>query len=616
VSLLANRANSTDMSERRCDLLSSEMHWLVRYARPLRFLLIADFLCMIVGSALSLLDPLVVKWLIDVALPRHTLRPVLLGTLIFCLIYLASLGINYLASFLSCLITQKMVFRIRMSVLRRLHVLPARYHRDFQLGDTLYRIEEDVDRVAELSGDILPLTIQMLIMGVMVLTTMGILNWRLTLLVAPMLPVFYFLQRTYAGKLKEAADKAQHQSGRVNAFLQEHLAGLVQLQLLNRASTEAGKFARLTAKRVQLQVQQRATEMAFGAASVSAIVLGVGLILGYGGYEVNRGLLTVGGLVAFYGYIFRLFAPVSIAIDLQSRLQRVGASIRRVVEMTNPQLPSEGRGNAVPVRRDTKPELEFRSVWFSYEKERSVLRNMSFRIEPEETVALVGLNGSGKSTIGFLATGLYNPDSGSIVVGGSDTQEVSGRSLRATISLVPQDPILFDETIRGNLLYGNPLATSSDLDEVAALTQLDLVLRRLPKGLDEPLGPLGAKLSGGEKKRLALARTLLQQPRILIVDEITSSLDAPSATALLHGLEHFRRSRTLVVVSHRPSTILWADRILVVEDGAIVDSGRHGDLILRCQAYRRIWQSQDYETPPVFDRADSPDWSPVSQEAR
>jgi ABC-type multidrug transport system fused ATPase/permease subunit len=604
------------MSERRCDLLSSEMHWLVRYARPLRFLLIADFLCMIVGSALSLLDPLVVKWLIDVALPRHTLRPVLLGTLIFCLIYLASLGINYLASFLSCLITQKMVFRIRMSVLRRLHVLPARYHRDFQLGDTLYRIEEDVDRVAELSGDILPLTIQMLIMGVMVLATMGILNWRLTLLVAPMLPVFYFLQRTYAGKLKEAADKAQHQSGRVNAFLQEHLAGLVQLQLLNRASTEAGKFARLTAKRVQLQVQQRATEMAFGAASVSAIVLGVGLILGYGGYEVNRGLLTVGGLVAFYGYIFRLFAPVSIAIDLQSRLQRVGASIRRVVEMTNPQLPSEGRGNAVPVRRDTKPELEFRSVWFSYEKERSVLRNMSFRIEPEETVALVGLNGSGKSTIGFLATGLYNPDSGSIVVGGSDTQEVSGRSLRATISLVPQDPILFDESIRGNLLYGNPRATSSDLDEVAALTQLDLVLRRLPKGLDEPLGPLGAKLSGGEKKRLALARTLLQQPRILIVDEITSSLDAPSATALLHGLEHFRRSRTLVVVSHRPSTILWADRILVVEDGAIVDSGKHGDLILRCQAYRRIWQSQDYETPPVFDRADSPDWSPVSQEAR
>jgi ATP-binding cassette subfamily B protein len=598
------------MSDRRGDLLSSEMHWLVRQARPLRILLVADLLCMIIGGALSLLDPLVVKWLIDVALPSHTLRPVLLGTLIFCLIYLASLGVNYLASFLSCLVTQKMVFRIRMSILRKLHVLPAPRSRDSPVRDALYRIEQDVDRVAELSGDILPLTVQMAIMGVMVLVTMGMLNWHLTLLVAPMLPIFYLLQRTYAGRLKEAADNTQHQSGRVNAFLQEHLAGLVQLRLLNRTSTQAGKFARLTAKGAQLQIQQRATEMIFGAASVSVIVLGVGLILGYGGYEVTRGLLTVGGLVAFYGYIFRLFAPVSIAIDLQSRFQRVGASIRRIVEMTNPQSTSEAQGNVVPLRRDVKPELELRSVCFSYERDRPILRNMSFRIEPEETVALVGLNGSGKSTIGLLATGLYTPDAGSILVGGSDTREVGGRSLRATISLVPQDPILFDETIRENLLYGNPLATSSDLDEVAALTQLDQVVLRLPRGFEEPLGPLGARLSGGEKKRLALARTLLQQPRILIVDEITSSLDAPSAAGLLRGLEHFRQSRTLVVVSHRPSTILWADRILVVEDGAIVDSGRHADLILRCQAYRRIWQSQDYETPTFLDRADMPRLEP------
>jgi ABC-type multidrug transport system fused ATPase/permease subunit len=561
---------------------------------------------MIIGGALSLLDPLVVKWLIDVALPSHTLRPVLLGTLIFCLIYVASLGVNYLASFLICLVTQKMVFRIRMSILRKLHVLPAPRGRDSPVRDVLYRIEQDVDRVAELSGDILPLTVQMAIMGVMVLVTMGVLNWHLTLLVAPMLPIFYLLQRTYAGRLKEAADNAQHQSGRVNAFLQEHLAGLLQLRLLNRTSTQAGKFARLTAKGAQLQIQQRATEMIFGAASVSVIVLGVGLILGYGGYEVTRGLLTVGGLVAFYGYIFRLFAPVSIAIDLQSRFQRVGASIRRIVEMTQPQRTFVGKGSGVPLRSDIRPELEFRAVWFSYDEDRAVLRNMSFRVEPEETVALVGLNGSGKSTIGLLATGLYMPDAGSILVGGSDTREVGGRSLRATISLIPQDPTLFDETIRGNLLYGNPQATSSDLDEVAALTQLDRVVRRLPKGFDEPLGPLGARLSGGEKKRLALARSLLQQPRILIVDEITSSLDAPSAMGLLHGLEHFRQSRTLVVVSHRPATILWADRILVVEDGAIVDSGKHGDLMRGCHAYRRIWQSQDCETANVSDRAEIP----------
>ena len=312
---------------------------------------------------------------------------------------------------------------------------------------------------------------------------------------------------------------------------------------------------------------------------------------------MTRGALTIGGLVAFYGYVFRLFAPVSIAIDLQSRLQRVGASIRRIEEITDrPQKP-EGRLNTVPLRQDIKPDLEFRSVWFAYDKDRPVLRNMSFRVEAEETVALVGLNGSGKSTIGLLATRLYYPDSGSILVGGRDIHDFDRRNLRAYITFVPQDPILFDETIRQNLLYGNPSATSRDLDAVAALTQFDRVLQRLPRGLDEPLGPLGNSLSGGEKKRLALARAILQEPKILIVDEITSSLDAPSAAGLLEGLDLFRRRRTLVVVSHRPATILWADRIFVVENGVIADSGKHRELMDRCEAYRRNWQFLDHDIP-------------------
>jgi ABC-type multidrug transport system fused ATPase/permease subunit len=585
------------MSRQNGQSLSSAVSWLVRYVRPLLSLAIADLLCMILGSGLSLIDPLVVKWLIDVALPKRDLHLVLLGTSTFCAVYLTSLGTNYLASFVSSLLTQKMVFRIRVSLLRQIHALPPQRHEDSEVRDTLYRLEQDVDRVAELSGDILPLTIQMALMGIMVLVTMGILNWHLTVLVAPVLPIFYFLQRKYATKLKTAADHVQSQSGRINAFLQEHLAGMMQLQLLNRTGTQARKFARLAAKGAQLQIQQRATEMAFGGASVSVIVLGMGLILGYGGYEVTRGGLTVGGLVAFYGYVFRLFAPVSIAIDLQSRLQRVGASIRRIEEISDRKLKPERSGSTVPLRPDINPDLEFRSVWFTYGEDRPVLRNMSFRVHAEETVALVGLNGSGKSTIGLLATRLRDPDAGSIFVGGIDIHDVERRNLRAHITLVPQDPFLFDQTIRESLLYGNPSATKRELDEVAALTHLDRVLERLPKGLDEPLGPIGSRLSGGERKRLALARALLQQPRILIVDEITSSLDAPTAAGLLDGLDSLRHGRTLVVISHRPATILWADRILVVEDGAIADSGKHRDLMGRCEAYRKIWQFQDDGVP-------------------
>ena len=333
--------------------------------------------------------------------------------------------------------------------------------------------------------------------------------------------------------------------------------------------------------------------MSISAASISVIVLGMGLILGYGGCEVTRCTLTVGGLVAFYGYVFRLFAPVSIAIDLQSRLQRVGASMRRILEITSGDPPIAVRESMTPLRGDTRPELEFRSVWFCYDESRPVLRDMNFRIEAGETAAVVGLNGSGKSTIGLLATRLYEPNAGSILVGGQDIRLVGRRSLRKIVTLIPQDPVLFDETVRDNLLFGNPGATGKDLETVAALTQLDRVLQTLPKGLDEPLGPLGGRLSGGEKKRVALARTFLQQPRILVVDEITSALDGPAAAGLLQGLELFREARIVVVISHRPATILWADRILVVDKGAIVDSGNHQELILRCETYRRIWQSQD-----------------------
>lgn len=578
--------------------MSRERRWLYNQAKPLLALLSANLACVVVAGLLSLLDPLVVRWLIDVGVPRRNLRLILLGTLFFCLLYLASVGMNYLASFLSCVVTQKMVFRIRMSLLRRIQSFPARYHENWQVGETLYRVEQDVDRVAELTGDVLPLTIQVFVLAVLVILTMAVLSWRLTVLILPLLPVFYVLERTYSRTLKEAADRTQSQSGKIAAFLQEHLTGILQLQLLNRIGTQGRKYARLAAEGARLQVRQRATENSFGIACVAVIVVGMALVLGYGGYEVTRAKLTIGGLVAFYGYTFRLFTPVSTAIDLQSRLQRAGASIRRIFEITD--YPSGLGSPVIPLHRNIKPELEFRSVCFQYGENRPVLHEMSFRVAAGESVAIVGLNGSGKSTIGLLATRLYEPNGGKIFVGGEDIRGISHRSLRRVVTLVPQDPILFDETIRGNLLYGNPAAIKSDLDEVILLTQLDQVIQRLPKGFDEPLGPLGGRLSGGEKQRLALARSLLQQPRILIMDEVTSALDGPAAAGLLRGLGLLRGARTLLVISHRPSTILWADRILVVDQGAIVDAGTHSQLLVRCAAYGKIWEFQDKTSPIEF----------------
>ena len=207
--------------------MSSELNWLSRQARPVLSLLIVNLVCMVLGSGLSLLDPLVVRWLIDVALPKRDLRLVLFGTLIFCVVYLASVIVSYLSSFISCVVTQKMVFRIRVSLLRRIQTLPARYHGNTQVGETLYRIEQDVDRVAELSGDIFPLVIRMVIMGVMVLVTMGILNWHLTLVIVPLLPVFYVLKRRYAIRLKGGGRQRSESVGEDRRVLAGTLGGHV-----------------------------------------------------------------------------------------------------------------------------------------------------------------------------------------------------------------------------------------------------------------------------------------------------------------------------------------------------------------------------------------------------
>jgi ABC-type multidrug transport system fused ATPase/permease subunit len=582
--------------------VSSELGWLGRRVRPLLPLLFVNLGAIVIGSALTLTDPLIVKWLIDVALPQKRLGLVLAGTGAFCAVYLASLSASFFASFVSSVVAQKLVFRIRVSLLRHIHRLSGRYHGNVQVGETLYRLEQDVERVAELSGDILPATLHMVVVGIMVLATMSALNWRLTALVVPLVPVFYLLQRRYTGRLKEAADQTQAQSGKINAFLQEHLAGMLQLQLLNRTGTQARRFARLAAEGAKSQVSQRVTEITFGGASVSVIVLGMSLILGFGGYAVTRGTLTLGGLVAFYGYVVRLFEPVSIAIDLQSRLQRVGASVRRILEIAEQKQSYDEAIVTQALGRDTVPALEFRSVWFSYSDDRPVLRGMSFCVDAGETVALVGLNGSGKSTVGLLATRWFEPTSGEILVGGVNVRDVSVRNLRTLVTLVPQDPVLFDATIRENLLYGNPGATDRDLTRVSGLTQLDAVLGRLPRGLHEPLGPQGGRLSGGEKKRLALARTLLQKPKVLMVDEITTALDTPTADSVMRGLDLFRGANTLLVISHRPATILWAERILVIDQGQVVDSGQHEELLARCEAYQRIWEIQDKQPlvePPV-----------------
>jgi len=553
-------------------------------------------LSIIAASVLTLLDPLIIKWLIDEALAKRNVELLLLGAIGFGAAYFGQLAFSYAAYLVGFVVSQKMIFRIRIVLIRSLHIRSARYFENTPVGETLYRVEQDVDRIGELGGDVLPSVIRMAIVAAMVLITMCVLNARLTLMVMPLLPLFYFLQRRYLSALTIAAENTQKQMGAIGSFLQEHLFGMVQLQLLNRTGTHGRKFARSLAAGAKLQTAQRLAEVRFSAASMSVIVLGSTLILGYGGYDVIRNRLTVGGLVAFYSYVIRLFEPMTAAVDLQSRLQRVGASIRRIIEVIGTEEEIPRNAPTQRLNANSGDWLEFREVSFAYGNTRAVLDRLSFDVHRGEKIALVGVSGCGKSTIGHLATRLYDPDAGSVVIDGVDLRDLGLRNLRSAVSVVPQEPVLFDATMRENLLYGDPFATSLDLEQVISLAQLHDVIRKLPQGLDEPLGPMGRKLSGGEKKRVALARAFLQRPQILILDEVTSALDGPTAERLLDALDEFKQGRSLILISHKPSAISWADRILVLDRGKILDQGTHRELMRRCGFYRMLYHGQTGES--------------------
>jgi ABC-type multidrug transport system fused ATPase/permease subunit len=404
------------------------------------------------------------------------------------------------------------------------------------------------------------------------MTTMLVLNYRLTAIVLPLIPLFIFARRRFHNRLRQASDTVQEQSGKMIEFLEEHLSAIVQVQLLSREQREARRFAHLSGGNVRAQIKRRATELFFSSFLYLIIVTGMASVLCYGGYQVMTGALPAGGLVAFYGYILQLFIPLYGVVDIYSKLQRTGASVRRLMEITEADAVMRDRPNALALEPRASAAIELKEVCFSYRPDRPVLNAINLHVDSGERIALAGTSGNGKSTIARLLARLYDPLAGSVLVEGMDIRDIKLKSLRSAVVFVPQEPVLFDVTLRENLLYGNPHATQDELERVARVVQLDTLLNRLPRGLDEPLGPRGNRLSGGERQRVALARALLQHPKVLILDECTSALDELTEQRLFKGLDSYLQDVTTIIISHRPYPTRWAKRVVHLNYGQIRDA--------------------------------------------
>jgi len=541
-----------------------EFLWLATQVRPFMRLHLASYVCIVIAGLLVLLDPLIIRLLIDDVIPnkRFGWLPLIAGA--FFVTYVGRLSLDGLASLLNTRAVQKMSFRSRLYLLRHLQRLSAEYHDSRPLGDTLHRLQVDVDQAATLAGDVIPNALRTVTVFSFVMTAMLVLNYRLALIVLPLIPIFLLVRRRFHDQLRSASDSVQQQSGKMIGFLEEHLAAILQIQLLCREQREARRFARLSAGAARAQMKRRGAELLFSVLLFLIIVLGMAGVLGYGGYQVMVGTLTAGGLVAFYGYTLQLFVPLYGAVDIYSKLQRAGASVRRLLEIADANAILADKPDAIVLGSNAPAAIELRNVSFDYNSDRSVLSAVNLRVDRGERVVLAGRSGIGKSTIGRLVARLYDARDGTVLVDGMDVRDIKLKSLRSAVILVPQDPVLFDLTLRENLLYGNEAATDEELEKVIEIAQLDPLLRRLPNGWDEPLGPRGNRLSGGERQRVALARALLQRPGILILDECTSALDALTESRLLAGLDSFLEDVTTIMISHRTLPGRWADRVVHV----------------------------------------------------
>jgi ATP-binding cassette, subfamily B, multidrug efflux pump len=542
-------------------------------------------------SATTLAMPYLTKVAVDSTIVQGDLR----GLALISLLYLALNGIYWLASYwqayLSTWVGQDVVHAIRGDLFAQVMRQPVSFHERERVGQIASRLTHDVNALAEVasSGALNLVNDVLTLAGIVVI--MALLNLPLTLVTMASIPVV-IISMSYLGKqMRRAYQHVQQALAEVNAGVEQGVAGMRVVQSLSRESFSIEQFESLSLRNMKANLRVSLLFAAVFPTMTVTNMLGIALVLGYGGSLVAGGALTIGALLAFMGYVYRFFGPLRELSLVYNTFQAAAASLDRisdymarqpqVAEPTQPQRPAGGFQGG----------FRFRDVTFGY-GQAPVLRDVDLDVGAGETVALVGATGAGKTTIARLLARLYDVDEGAVEIDGVDVRQIKSADLRRVVNLVPQDLFLFADTIRENIRYGDPQATDMQVEAAARRAQAHPFISSLPRGYDSQVGELGATLSGGQRQLVAFARALLADPKILILDEATANVDAYTEARIQQALEEIRRDRTTVIIAHRFSTLRKADRIVVVEDGQIVGQGSHQDLVESNPTYQRLYQRQ------------------------
>ncbi len=558
---------------------------------PRRKLILLGLVLILINRLSGLVLPASTKYLVDDVLGEGNFQ--LLWTLLGAVLAAVTIGAatSFVLTRLLSVEAQLLIANLRAEVQRHVLRLPIRSFDDTKTGELVSRIMDDVEGVRNLVGTGLVQLVGGTLTAVVALGFLLSIEPLMTVLAVMPLGVFALVSTKAFQTLRPAFRERGAIRAEVTGRLTETLGGIRVIKGFHAIERE-GKVFEAGVLRIFANVRKTLTTTA-AVTSLGAFFMGLAsvTIMGYGGRLILRGELTLGELFSFTIFLAFLVAPIVQMANIGTQMTEAFAGLDRTAEL----LSQPGEDDD-PKRTKVMPRVDghfhFKHVTFAYEPGKPVLKDVSFEAEPGTVIALVGSSGSGKSTLASLAATFLTPDEGQVLVDGIDLSEVRLASYRQQLGLVLQDEFLFDGTIRENLLFARPDASDADVQEAAGLAYVAEFTDRFPEGLETVIGERGVKLSGGQRQRVTSARALLAAPRILLLDEATSSLDTESEALIQESLGALLKDRTTFVIAHRLSTIRRADLILVIEDGQIVERGRHDDLIGRRGRYHQLYTVQ------------------------
>lgn len=500
--------------------------------------------------------------------------------------------VEYYRQYFAQNVSNKILYDIRQSLFGHLQKLSLRYYSNTRAGEVISRVINDVEQTKNfimigLMNVWLDLATILIALGIMFS-----LDVKLTLITLIAFPFYAFSVKYFFGRLRGLTRERSQALANVQSYLHERVSGISVVKSFALEQHEQENFDRVNGQFLDKALNHsRWNAKAFAVVNTITEVAPL-IVIGYAGYHVIQGNLTLGTMVAFIAYIDQLYNPLRRLVNSSTTLTQSFASMDRVVELMDEPYDIQNDPSAKPINR-ANGQLSFRNVSFEYEEGQPVLQNIDFDVRAGETIALVGMSGGGKSTIVSLIPRFFDVTDGDIRLDDQSIQSIEIESLRRNIGIVMQDNILFSDSVRSNIMMGNPHATEEEVIAAAKAANAHDFIMSLPQGYDTEVGERGVKLSGGQKQRIAIARVFLKNPPIIILDEATSALDLESEALIQQSLDELARDRTTIIVAHRLSTITSADQILVIENGMLMEQGTHEQLMNERGTYYNLYSIQD-----------------------